>query len=127
MDWTAVLGIGATILSIGSMIVAFIKTSKTDGREMGEILTNLGYIKSQVTSLDNKLDKQDERQRSLMNNLNESKNRITILESYQNVTNSSLDTINTHLANIDNEIDDIETQLANIKTEIVKHHTDSHL
>lgn len=126
MDWVAVISVVATVLGIGSVILTFVKTSKNDGREMGQILTELGYIKSSVTTLDAKIDKQDERQRTLMNSLNESNNRIGILESYQSVTNSSLDTINTHLANLDNQVDDIEKEISDMKTEIVKHHSDAH-
>lgn len=127
MDWVAIIGVVATILSIASIVTAFLKTSKTDGREMGQIMTELGYIKSSITTLDSKLDKQDERQREFINSLNKSNNRIGILESFQSVTNSSIDTINTHLADIDTKIDDLEKDIYNMKTEIVKHHTDSDL
>ena len=65
MTFFETVAIISPVLSIAFAFFAFRRNQKADdsstAREMGTILTEIGYIKSQITALDKKFDNSDER------------------------------------------------------------------
>lgn len=61
---STIFGIAGTVSAIIFAILAFRRNNKTDdtawGKQTGEILTNIGYIKSGVDDIKKKQDRQDE-------------------------------------------------------------------
>lgn len=124
MTLAVVLSGVATAIATFSTIYGMIRSHKSDnskdGREMGQIMTELGYIKSSLDSISTKVDRQDERHATLIENIGKITSRVSLLESYQNTNNTTFDNLNRKIEQLDNQIDLINSSIADIKTEIAK-------
>lgn len=73
MEWNIIVGLICTVLGAAVGYATFsrnkTKDDRGDGKETGVILTEIGYIKSSVDTVNQKLDRQDERNMEFMSRL----------------------------------------------------------
>lgn len=73
MEWNIVVGAVCAVCGAVLTYLAFSrnkrKDDQQDGRQTGVILTEVGYIKNSVDSINRKLDQQDERNLEFMSRL----------------------------------------------------------
>ena len=73
MEWNIIVGLVCTVLGAAVGYATFsrnkAKDDRGDGKETGVILTEIGYIKSSVDTVNQKLDRQDERNMEFMSRL----------------------------------------------------------
>lgn len=78
MEWNIVVGMACTVAGAVVSYLAFSRNKTKDyqqeGQQNGVILTEIGYIKNSVDSINRKLDEQDERNLEFMT-------RLTAVES----------------------------------------------
>lgn len=68
------------LLSILTYIAGWKTKQRDEGQEAGQILSELGYLKSNTDEIKRRLDKQDERDREYISRLTALESRVTILE-----------------------------------------------
>lgn len=68
------------LLSILTYIAGWKTKQQKEGQEAGQILSELGYLKSNTDEIKRRLDKQDERDREYISRLTALESRVTILE-----------------------------------------------
>lgn len=73
MEWNIIVGLVCTILGAGVGYATYSrskgKDDKSAGQQAGVMLTELGYIKGSVDTINKKMDKQDERNLELSERL----------------------------------------------------------
>lgn len=73
MEWNIIVGLICTVLGAAVGYATFsrnkTKDDRGDGKETGAILTEIGYIKSSVDTVNQKLDRQEERNIEFMSRL----------------------------------------------------------
>jgi len=73
MEWNIIIGMICTVLGAAVGYITFSRTKekddKNDGQQTGVILTEIGYIKSSVDTVNQKLDRQDEQNMEFMSRL----------------------------------------------------------
>lgn len=113
----------ATISVVGSVIAIIVSVAgifrnhrmdhSNDGREMGQIMTELGYIKSSLDTINQTVGRQEERHIGLIKDMNNINGRVSLLESYQTVSNNTFD-------NINKQLDSLQTNVNDLKMEVLK-------
>ena len=73
MELTVLISIIGVALSVGTFFIGRTTASKADGKQEGQILTELGYIKSGVDDMKRKMEQTDKHYMNL-------EKRVTALE-----------------------------------------------
>lgn len=73
MEWNIIVGVVCTVLGAIFGYAAFTRNKeqddKNDGRQAGVMLTELGYIKGSVDTINAKMDRQEERSLELFSRM----------------------------------------------------------
>ena len=73
MEWNIIIGIICTVLGAAVGYATFSrnkeKDNRSEGKQTGVILTEIGYIKSSIDTANQKLDRQEERNIEFMSRL----------------------------------------------------------
>lgn len=73
MEWNIIVGLVCTVLGAVISYLSFFrnksKDDRNDGHQAGVMLTELGYIKGSVDSINKKMDKQEERNMEIVERL----------------------------------------------------------
>lgn len=60
IDMSALIAVIGCALSIGTFFVGRVTAAKSSGRETGQVLTELGYIKKGIDGLEQKMEKMEQ-------------------------------------------------------------------
>ena len=108
MDAAAVIGIIGTLIGIAGGIFGISanirnkdrtisKDGEQDGREIGKILADIGYVKTSVDDIKTKLDKQDQRYTDIVA-------KLTLLESFKGLCENTFNTHEDRFRQLEQEI-----------------------
>ena len=114
MDFSVFIGILGTIIGIGGAIIGFTRNTRNDGKdsgkEIGQILADVGYIKSTITEIKEKVDRQDKRHIDIVT-------KLTVLDTFRSMAEETFRSTDQHLREIDDAIDILRAEL----NELLKH------
>lgn len=75
-----IIGTAGILLSILTYVAGWKTRQHKEGQETGQILSELGYLKSNTDEIKRRLDKQDERDREYISRLTSLESRLDIME-----------------------------------------------
>ena len=101
-------GVTAIYFSVKSNSRTLTTDSENDGREIGQILADLGYIKLTVDEIKTKVERQDQRHFDITS-------RLAVLESFRSMVENNFKTNDNRFKSLEDEVNKLREEVQKIK------------